>query len=177
MTGRSGVAAWLAAILLCLACPGVVESQLAMGVQLGVGTPVQLTFANGDQQVERFEGESATGLHVRRSCDTVEVCDRLVTVPWASLRVVEAQVRGEGSPQRAAIGGLIGGAGVYALLLVVAASTPCREGDCSSLTLVSRTPALVGIGTLIGVAAGWTSSRLRWETVWPPTASGESRRN
>ena len=171
---RSRRCVGLGAILL-FALPAPAVSQIPAYAPVAVGTPLRLTPVHGPRQTARFESQSDAGLQVRIACD--EGCQRLSTTAWSDLRQVDLLVRGPGSPRRALIGALVGGAVTFLALYGVAAESPCH-GDglsCTSVGIAIAGPAIASGGALLGALVGWSSSRDRWETVWSAAAIPESR--
>jgi hypothetical protein len=163
-------------VILLFACPAPATSQIPAYAPVAVGSPLRVTPIHGPQQTARFESQSDAGLQVRLACDAG--CQRLSTTAWSDLRRVDVLVRGPGSPQRALIGGLIGGAATFVVLYgVAAAAPPCygEELSCPSVGIVLAAPAIASGGALLGAVVGWTTSRDRWETVWSADTIPESR--
>ena len=157
------------------ALPVVARSQIAASVPVAVGTPLRVAPTHGQRQVARFESQSTEVLQVRVPCDSG--CERLTTIAWNDLRQVDALVKGPGSTKRAVLGGVIAGAAAYVVMYAVASNSSCTwdAGSCPVVGVAELSPGIVSGGTVLGALLGWTTSRDRWETVWPSGAPRDSR--
>jgi hypothetical protein len=163
-------AAQLIAALL-LASPASMDAQLAASTHVAVGAPLRIVMRSGQSENAMYIGQSPTQLQLRYNCG--DGCDRVFTTSWSDLSLVEVRVQGRHSTQRAIVGGLIGGAATWAVLVGAAevlarsGATNCRwdRGSCGSMAMAVALPALVVTGTTIGATIGWRHQRESWERV------------
>jgi hypothetical protein len=162
---------FIAALL--LASPASMDAQLATSAHLAVGVPLRIVRRSGQAENALYIGQSAAQLQMRYNCGAG--CDRVFATAWSDLSLVEVRVQNGHSPQRAIVGGLIGGAATWAVLVGVAevltrsGGTNCAwdQGSCGGMAMAVALPALVITGTTIGATIGWRHQRESWERVWP----------
>ena len=65
----------------------------------------------------------------------------------------------------------------YVVMFAVARNSSCNwdAGSCPVVGVAELSPGIVSGGTVLGALLGWTTSRDRWETVWPSGARRDSR--
>jgi hypothetical protein len=156
-----------------LAIPASMNAQLAASAHVAVGAPLRIVRSTGLSEDALYVGQSATSLQTRYDCGAG--CDRVFATSWSELSLVEVRVQHGHSAQRAILGGLIGGAGAWALLvgtaevLLRSGAANCQwdHGSCPGLAMAVALPAIVITGTAVGATVGWRHQSESWERAWP----------